>query len=219
MATSSFLNRSEVRVYGPPVLFALLGIVSLIIFAFPSWGRMQDLRKQISAEETRIVVLKEKNAKLLDLSDQSDGVTKDFALFDQAITSENKIPELLTQVQKISESCGVSVTTLQFGGETQQAGGRVQEVRLQYAVESSFSKLTCLVNAIEKASRLIDLESLRYSASINSETGAVILTTQAILISYYTQEPVLNPDNPVAFSLSDPAYLHNLDLLKLFKVY
>lgn len=219
MATLPLLNRPEVRSYGPPILFALLGVVLLLVLALPSWGRFQDLRQQVADEKLRITTLQEKNAKLLDMADQSAAVDEGFALFDQAVASESKIPELLTQVQKISDSCGVSVTTLQFGGETEQAGGRVQEVRLQYAIESSFSELNCLVSAIEGTSRLIDMESLRYSSNVNEETGAVTLSTQSTLISYYTQTPVLNPDNPITFSLSDPTYLRNLDLLEAFKIY
>lgn len=219
MATRSFFNRPEIRTYGPPVLFPILGVVLLVGLALPSWGRIQDLREQISAEEARISALKEKNTKLLDLFDQSSEIDKSFALFDQAVTSENKVPELLTQVQRISDSCGVKVTTLQFGGETEPADSRVQEVRLQYSVESSFSKLVCLVTALEETSRLIDLESLRYSSNVDSETGVVTLSTQSTLLSYYTQEPVPNPDSPLTFSLSDSTYLRNLELLKSFRIY
>jgi len=219
MAKASFLNRPEVRVYGTPVLFVLLGVLLLALVAFPSWGKIRDLQQQIGNEKDRIVALDKKNAQLLDFADQADAIEKSFAVFDQAVASESQIPELLTQVQKISDSCGVGVTTLQFGGETEQSGGPVREVRLQYAGESSFAQLTCLITALESTSRLVDLESLRYSSNVNVETGVTSLAAQSTLVSYYTQVPTLNPDTPITFSLSDSGYLRNLQLLESFKVY
>uniref|UniRef100_A0A832E0M0 Type 4a pilus biogenesis protein PilO n=1 Tax=candidate division WWE3 bacterium TaxID=2053526 RepID=A0A832E0M0_UNCKA len=220
MATTvSFLNRPEVRAWGPPTVFFLLGILLIMLGAIPSWGKIQDLQSQISTERDRIAALEEKNGKLLDFADQSNEVDKQFKIFDQAIASESKVPELLTQVQTISDSCGTTVTTLQFGGESGKAVGSLQEVRIQYASESYFSELVCLIAAVEKASRLIDMESLRYNLNVNEDTGEEIITAQATLLSYYTPTPQLLPDTPVTFSLSDPKFLRNADLLKEFKVY
>jgi len=219
MPTTPFLNRPEVRSYGPPILFLILGIILLALVAFPNLGRIQDLNSEIATEETRITSLKEKNTKLLDLASQSNEIDKSFSSFDQAIASESKVPELLAEVQKISNACGVKVTTLQFSGEAKQQGGNVQEVHLQYAIEGSFSKLTCLVSSIENASRLIDIESLRYNTNVNQETGAATVSAQATLVSYYTNEPILSPDTPISFSFSDLSYTRNLELLNSFKVY
>jgi Tfp pilus assembly protein PilO len=217
--TTSFLNRPEVRTWGPPIVLLIIGILLIVLGAIPSWGRVQDTQADIAAEQDRIVALKGKNIKLLDFSDQSAEIDKQFAVFDQAISSESKVPELLTQVQKISSACGVKVTTLQFGGEVAKAGGNLQEVRLQYASESSFSRLTCLISAMESASRLVEMESLRYSLSVNEETGVETITTQSTLLSYYTPTSQLSPDNPLTFSLSGEQFLKNIELLKGFKTY
>ncbi|MEX2053623.1 MAG: type 4a pilus biogenesis protein PilO [Patescibacteria group bacterium] len=216
---TSFLNRPEVKTWGMPVLLVLIGILLIVLGAIPTWGKVQQLQTDIADEKDRIEALKEKNRKLLDFSDQSVEIDKQFAVFDQAVASESQVPELLTQVQKISGNCKTKITTLQFSGETQATGGRLLEVRLQYASESSFGQLVCLISAVEKASRLIDLESLRYSSNVSEETGVETITAQAVLISYYTPGPILNPDNPITFSLSDPAFLRNAELLKDFKVY
>ncbi len=231
--TASFLNRPEVRAWGPPIAFFLLGALLILLGAIPSWGKIQDLRGQISAEQDRIKVWEEKSRQLLGLADQSVEIDKQFAVFDQAIASESKVPELLNEVQAISGSCGVKVTTLQFSGGLQKAEGAeepgpaedgfqqnaVQEVRLQYASESPIGQLTCLVSALENASRLIDMESLHYSVNVNQETGEELVTAEATLISYYTSVPRLSPDNPIPFSLSGSEFLRNIDLLKNFKTY
>jgi len=220
MPTSqSFLNRPEVRTWGIPLGSILIGILLIVLGVIPAWGEVKDLRIKVSSEKDRITALQEKSKKLSDLAGQAEGIDKQFAVFDQAVTSESKVPELLTQIQKISNSCHVKVTTMQFGGETQKAGGNLLEVRLQYASESSLSRLKCLVSSLEGASRLIDFESLRYNLSIDTETKAESILTQATLISYYTPTPQLLPDNPIDFSLSDPDILQGAELLKKFKTY
>jgi len=218
-AKASFLNRPEVRTWGIPIVLILVGILLIVLGAIPAWGRIQEQREDITAVQERIEALKEKNRKLLDFSDQSAEIDQQFAVFDQAVVSESQVPELLTQVQQISNGCGVDVTTLQFSGETQTTGGKWQEVRLQYAADSSYTQLACLVSALERASRLIDLESLRYSVSINQDTGRETVSSQIVLVSYYTPTPTLNPDTPITFSLSDPTFLRNAELLKDFKAY
>lgn len=215
MATT-FLNRPEVRTYGVPVVLLLLAALLFALLAVPTWNAIRSLGDQITEEEERVVVLKEKSRKLLDFADQSDLLDRQFALFDQAITSENKVPELLTQIQSLSDSCGLSVKTLQFGGESTQEKGRVREVRVQYAAESSLTQLTCLVAALESASRLIDVESLRYSSSEN-ESGVITLSPEATLIAYYTPEASLVLDTPLTFSFSDATYIRTTEILEALK--
>lgn len=219
LTPNSFLNRPEVRAWGPPIALLFLGIMLILLIVIPSGGKIQELRGQISAEEDRTKVLEEKSRKLLDLADQSAEIEKQFKLFDQAIASEDKIPELLSEIQEISGSCGVKVTMLQFSGGLQKPEGKIQEVRVQYASESQIDQLSCLVSTLEDASRLIDIESLRYDVTTNQTTGAKLVIAQATLISYSTPVPQLSPENPITFSLSGSEFLRNIELLKGFKVY
>jgi Tfp pilus assembly protein PilO len=215
--TTTFLSRPEVRIYGVPVVLLLLAVLLFALLAIPTWNAIGSLRDQITEEEGRVVVLKEKSRKLLDFADQSDLLDRQFALFNQAVTSESKVPELLTQIQSLSDSCGLSVKTLQFGGEsTTQEKGRVREVRVQYAAEGLFTQITCLVAAFESASRLIDVESLRYSSS-ESESGAITLSPEATLIAYYTPEASLVLDTPLTFSFSNATYIRTTGILEALK--
>ena len=215
MATT-FFNRPEVRTYGVPVVLLLLAALLFALLAVPTWDAIGSLEDRITEEEGRVEILKEKSMKLLDFVDQSDLLDRQFTLFDQAVTSESKVPELLTQIQSLSDSCGLSVKTLQFGGESAQEKGKVREVRVQYAAKSSFTQLTCLVAAFESASRLIDVESLRYNSS-ESDSGVIFLSPEATLIAYYTPEasPIL--DTPLTFSFSSATYIKTTGILEALK--
>jgi Tfp pilus assembly protein PilO len=211
--TPSFFSRPEVRSYGVPILILLVGLLLIPLVTIPTWNNTQKTIEQISQERERIIVLRAKASQLLDFSGQSELINKQFDLLNTAVTSESKIPELLTKVQSLSDSCGVEVTALQFGGETTQQQGKVREVRIQYSGEGSFSQLSCLTNAFELSSRLIDVESLRYSSS-EDDFGNLVLSPQATLISYYTPEISLDPDRKITFSFSDAIYLQSVEILK-----
>ncbi|NIT04397.1 type 4a pilus biogenesis protein PilO [Candidatus Saccharibacteria bacterium] len=216
MAQASILNRPEVKTYGPPLLLVILGILLIPLVALPTWGGIQELNTQIQNEQERIQILETKSQKLLDLADQSTLLDENYALFEAAITSESKIPELLTQIQSVSDSCGLSVETLQFGGETSEVKGQVPEVRVRYASKGTFLELTCLVLAFENSLRLVDIDSLRYTSG-ETEGGGTILSPEVTFVAYYTPTAILNPDRPVTFSFTDPSYTRALEILETLK--
>jgi len=212
MAEGEKVSQSIIRQYEVPIFLVLLGILLVAFVGVPNWNNVQELQSQITSEQARLDLLKEKNLKLLNFADQGSLLDEQFALFDKAIPTESQVPELLNQIQKISDSCGVEVTGMQFGGEVTQAGA-LRQVRLQYSAKSKFKQLTCFVVALEGASRLVGLESIRYG------TSGGFLFPEAILLSYYTPEPTLLPDTPLTFSLSDPSYTGAVTLLETLKTY
>lgn len=216
MAAKPALNLPEVKTYGVPLILLLLAILLLVFLAIPTWASVRNLQSQVSEEEERVELLKEKSRKLLDLTDQSSLLDKQVVLFEEAVTSESKVPELLTRVQSVSDSCGLNVTALKFGGESGQEKGKVREVRLQYIAEGSFSQLSCLIKTFESASRLIDVESLRYSSN-EGDGGKINLSPTATLVVYYTPEATLTPSSPVTFSFSDPKYVRAVKILEALK--
>jgi len=216
-ATGSILQNPIVRAYGIPVLLILAALGIAGFLSLPAWGEIQDLGDQITEEQERIGVLKNKIEVLLDFADQQNALDEKFALFEQAVAQESKVPELLTKIQQLSDSCGLDVRTLQFGGEgTDGPAGKVREVRVRYASQGSFSQLVCVVNALETSSRIIDAESINYRSS-RTDSGSLILSPDMVLIAYYTPEPVLVPANPINFSLSSPALLETEELLQSLK--
>lgn len=216
---SNFFARSEVRSATISVGLVLAGLALLFFVAIPGINQALALQREISREEKRLSLLKEKTQKLADFAKQSDTLDKEFSLFDQAIPSANKVPELLTEIQAASNVAGVKITALQFGGDTQKQAGTLREVRLRYSAEGAFVSALRLVETFEKASRLIDLESLRYTLRIDMATGVGTIILDATLLSRYTLEPILNSENPIIFSFSDPNYIQNAKILKTLTVY
>ena len=217
-ALNSILQRPEVKAYGLPVLLILTGLLLLGFLAWPTWGGIGELREDIVAEEERIVSLKEKVEDLLNFADQQTLLDDKFTIFERAVTLESKIPDLLTKIQDLSEDCNLSVKTLQYSGEggADGATGRVRPIRVRYAAEGSFTNLSCLTTALEMSSRIVDVESFQYRSS-RSESGVLRLSPDLIILGYYTASPVLNPDNPITFSFTSPAFLQTEAILGTLK--
>lgn len=202
-----FLNIPWVRVAGLSAGLAVLGLILLLFVAIPGFARILELQGKISTEDARLAILKEKVVKLSDLDKQTDTLKSEFGLFEKAITTESKVPELLTQIQTVSTISGVRITSLQFSGETEGMKGTLREVRLRYGSEGTLTNLSNLLKNFESSSRVVDLESLRYHLRIDQTTGLSLIGTEAILLAFYTPEPILVPENQVTFSLSDPDYI------------
>lgn len=202
-----FLNLPWVRVAGLSAGSAVLGLILLLFVAIPGFARILELQGKISTEDARLAILKEKVVKLSDLDKQTDTLKSEFGLFEKAITTESKVPELLTQIQTVSTISGVRITSLQFSGETEGMKGTLREVRLRYGSEGTLTNLSNLLKNFEDSSRVVDLESLRYHLRIDQTTGLSLIETEAILLAFYTPEPILVPENQVTFSLSDPDYI------------
>jgi len=144
---------------------------------------------------------------------------QDFELFDQAVPSESNIPTLLIQIQAVAKHAGVEISALQFGGQIGAAAGtgverRWFEVRVKFASQSSITNFRKLLQTFETATRIIDIESVRYTATVNEKTKALTLTSELTLVSYYTPNPVPSPETPITFSFDDPTFDENSQVLE-----
>ena len=198
MDLRTLTNRPEIKTIGIPLGAFFAGIVLLLFLAIPGFNRVLELQNEITAEQDRLTKMVEKTRKLSDLASQGDVLAKEFELFNRAVPTDSAVPELLNQIQSLSNSTGEKIVALQFSG-VENGTGTVREVRLRYASEGSFSNLQRLVEAFEDASRLIDLSSLRFNQRFDDATKTPFYSPEMSLVSFYTQEPVLRPDNPLTF--------------------
>jgi len=209
----TFLGRPLVRNYGHFAGCVLLSLILLLVDGRFVWPRIMAIRADREAAQQTLSALVEKVAKLRDFTGEWEAEELDtqFDRFDQAVPSESDVPALLTQVQSIAYQNGVDITALQFGGEGSGTGDAQaqKEVRLNFSSTSSFDNLLQLLKAFEVTSRLIDVESVQYTAS--SETSDV--SAQLILVSYYIPEPTPQITDPITFSYGDADFVRNSMIL------
>lgn len=217
------LDHPFIKSYGVPAGAILIAAVLLLLSVRPAVGKILKLREEQTTAQETLAALTAKVQKLEDFAAAAAALDEEFKRFDQAISSESNVPTLLTQVQTITSHAGVKVTVLQFGGVGGEAEGtaepeRLNEVRLKLTVEGSFDNIVKLLQTLETATRLIDVESVGYSVQ-ETEGGASALAAELTLISYYTSRPTLSPETPVTFSFTDEAFERNSQVLQRLTPY
>lgn len=211
--------QSLIKGYGLPVVCILGSIILLLISVRPALTRIQALRNEQAEIRKLLSVLTNKIEKLESFATRGEALDLDFELFDQAVPSESNIPTLLIQIQAVAKQAGVEISALQFGGQIGAAAGtgveqRWFEVRVKFASQSSMTNFRKLLQTLETATRIIDVESVRYTATVNEKTKALTLTNELTLVSYYTSKTAPSPETPIAFSFDDPTFNENSQVLE-----
>jgi len=203
-----------IKGFGLPVLLIILSFILLLFAVRPAVGKVKSLRREQVVVQQSLSALTAKVEQLESFASQAEALDGEFKRFDQAVPSESNVPTLLTQTQAIATTSGVSITAMQFGGEGGVAAGTVEtgqlwssEVRVKLVVEGSFDNVVKLLQTLESASRLIDVETLSYSTQTGAEGGGAVLAAELTLVSYYTAKPVLLPETPLTFSFTDPSFV------------
>lgn len=218
MELRSLINRPEVKTFGIPVGTLFVGLILLFFVAVPGFSRVLDRQNKISKEQARLQVMVDKTNKLSDFASQADTLKKDFELFNRAIPTDSAIPELLAEIQTISNENGEKITALQFSG-LEKSTSVPLEIHLRYVSQGSLANLQDLLKATETASRLIDAGSLRFNQRFDETTKTTVYSPELDLVSFYTQEPTLQPDSPLTFSFSNPTYISASQILQALKQY
>jgi len=220
----SFLNHPLVRSYGLFVSSIFLSLVLLWVGARSAWMQIQALKLEQSLARQTLSSLTTKVGQLEALTEDwaAEELDSRFESFDRAVPSESSIPALLTEIQAIAQKCGAGISSLQFSesvSSEESTSRGWEEVRLNFTSTSSFAVLQSLLQTMEVASRVIDVETIQFSTGSDTGTGTADVQTTMVLISYYTPEPVLQPETPITFSPSGSDFIKASMILNRFTPY
>lgn len=128
-------------------------------------------------------------------------IEENYFLLEHAVPQQDNVPILMTQIQNIASSSGVLVSTLQYSGGikfgdsgaanlegTKEApsvsSSSYGRVRLSLSASSSLESLLSFTKNLENASRLVDIDSFRYTFDVENNT----IDFNCGLVSYYIPE-------------------------------
>lgn len=241
-------RRGDIKRFAPIILgwggFVILFILSLILYS-----SISEKRTEIKKAEELVELLEEKRETLARLESSSKTLELDEILIDTALPSEDFVPSLMGQVQKIATESGVHLKTLQFGGsssrvaadESESAGTPTtfERVNLQTVGVASFSNLIRFLKSLETASRVVDVSEVRFTLGGEEDTSGSLSATVR-LSSYYLGEDTppaqvidemgemgemgemageVDITRPLLLDLSSPEFVHLSDYLKTLRVY
>lgn len=228
-------RRGALKPYYPSIIGGL-GTVVFLIITLGLWGGISPRRDRVAQAESKLEILGEKYEFLIELQSARGILSEDAELLDIALPSEDAVPALMTQVQRIASESGVRLQALQFGG----GGGRVEGepeveavgqvgsgeslievgvVSLQAVAEGPFVNIRIFLYNLERAVRLISVEEVRFSTASAGGTSGRLVATLRLSSAYLSSKSPGTVESPLQLSLSDPEFLTLMDFLKTLRVY
>lgn len=210
--------------YIVPLVSGVLTLLIIIFVLLPSYNNLPELRSQLENKSRLKRNLELKIDNLTRLSDFKNVVDENSQLVSRVLVSEQLVPNLLTQVDKISQEAGFSINRLNYGlGVTTQIGGTGDVVTYNFVtvnlgVNGSFEQLKTFLSRLENAARIIDVDKFRYTLS-ESDTGDFLGINFVLSSPYLFVESDAVTDEPVDLDISNPEFVDLINRLKNLNYY
>jgi len=153
---------------------AILLISILIIGAFLVFPKYQDLRSLRLEIGRRNTELQSKEKHILNLQEVSRELEKyqlEISKVDSALPSNPSLPSLFNFLQKESSKNGLILEDIgSFSITIPEDNPEIKEISLNFGVSGSYSAFKSFLSALEKSSRLIEIENISFSASEEKES-------------------------------------------------
>lgn len=215
------INKDKLIRYAAPFIFFLGGVLIFIFFGLPGVPKISSLRTQNSQKETRLVKLRDKSKRLADLLAFKTNLEEDKDVFEFAVPSESEVPTFMTQIEDVARESNVGLIALQFGGEsTSKDEKEAPKIKLSVSVSGSFRDIRTFLKNLERSSRIVVVDSIRFGVGLSNEPDSELLTANISLYSYYISDiPEVGSDMPISLDLDSSEFIEVLGKVKELKVY
>jgi Tfp pilus assembly protein PilO len=174
----------------PLVFFAATaGLVFLL--TYPKYNEIQPKKDQLTQLETKRSSLEGKLAKLNDLVDYKEVVDQNSALINTALPSEANVPILLTQIQTIAKENGLEIQNLTYTSAGAKTQNEANKINVQMSAKGSFDQVRNFFYAIEKASRVLEFSTIRFSSSVSGNSTEATTKNAELEINVSLSSPYL----------------------------
>lgn len=199
-----------------PLLAVVVGVGTAYFYVLPTFRSLYQLREERGELREEYAELKEKGDRLAAL--EASNLSSYLTTFKVALPDEEKVPELMSQVQAIAKEAGVEVSALQFAGREEKG---TPKVRLQAEVGGDYKSLLSFVEKVEKASRVLKVENLGFTKKEEEGKGEGGGLSASLGLSSYFLEPPREQkvEAPLEFDLSSSSFQKVLGKVQELKVY
>jgi Tfp pilus assembly protein PilO len=190
-----------------------LGATAFLVLAvaLPSRGEIPGLESELERLEMSASKLENKVTVLKSLVDSIETMDLYSVRVDQALISESKVPELLSQVDRMVGESGMSIGGLSYsrGSRTVEEDG-YNDVGVALSVEGSFDQLVAFLRRVEQASRLVLIDDFRYSVS-SKEGVAGVSASFRLHSPYLAVQSDAVTDEPIDLDVSSESFLEDME--------
>lgn len=216
------VKQTVVNFIVPLIAFIFAALIGVFVI-LPSIRNKQALTMELQQATSLENTLRSKEANLNRLIDFKSVVDENSDLVNKVLVSEEQVPALLTQIDKIARDSGLAVTKLSYSLGSTATGETAAQITYDYVtinlgIDGSFNQLVTFLTTVENAARLIDVVNIRY-AHAETETGPQISASVVLISPYLFVQSTAVTDEPVDLNISDPKFLDLINKIKSLRYY
>lgn len=199
-----------------PIVGTLISLLLLILFIIPSINHRAELKAEIQQKTNLKNLLNEKKNKLNNLSDLKSIFDENLEVVNRVLSSEENVPELLTEVDHLARSSGLEVDSLSYSLSASGVGSSSYSVvDISLTVNGTLDQFINFMRLTENASRLVLVSTFRYSESKDGK-----LTVSTVLKSpYQTVNSQAVTDDPIKLDINSTTFAKFITKIKSLTYY
>ncbi len=198
-----------------PLVCSIVSVSLILLVIVPSIKMLPNSTREANIKKEQADILKKKVDVLEKLVDYKAVVDEDFMLLTTAIPSESQVPQLLTQIDQISTESGLSVVTMNYTLSNSQVG----EVNVTLTTTGNYDQIVNFLSNMEKSSRIIELDNLRYGDNKDAEGNSTLLVTFVLKSPYLVSGSKAITTEPLNLDITDTGFISILSKIKGLKIY
>jgi len=198
-----------------PLICILAALALVLVVIIPGVSAIKQLREEKDVKEQKLNSYEEKNRKLLGFKESGGIFNEALHVVNNALPDDEKVPELMTELQTIAGEVGMPVSSLQYSGSKGKPTGGSSEIHLQLGVDGDFEQVQTLLDKLENASRVVVVDQFNLSERKEASMAAT-LSVSSFFMPSVTRQQI---DVPITLDLNSAKFKDGLEKIKALKVY
>lgn len=205
-----------------PLIALTISLAVGFLVLYPSYKALPLLKAELEQKSTLEQNLDRKLNNLNGLVDFKRAVDENSELVNTVLVSEELVPALLTQIDKIVRASGMEITKLNYsfgGGGSTTKPEDYNTVSVNLNATGTFQQLVSLLKTFENTARMINVDVARYSRTVDEEKGEVVAATFVLSAPYLFVESTAVTDEPLELDISSAEFIKLINKIKEFQYF
>jgi Tfp pilus assembly protein PilO len=201
-----------------PLASLALCAVLFFVVIYPDIKKLPQLQQELQTQTALRNQLQEKSAKLHRFVDFKNVLEENSELVNQVMPAEQNVPGLLDQVNQIADESGMSLTRLSYsisdGANIDVEPTAYNAVLISLGAEGTYAQMVTFMEAIENASRAVNISNYRFTDANASEVDGQYGFTFILNAPYLLVQSSAVTDEALGLDLTSPDFVNFITKVK-----